>query len=118
MIGEVRYTWWYNCEIKNTPGIDLLVSDGTSAKIVQLKRPIKRKSIGFVPRQRTEKNLVLYLSISIQKGGRIDSDFHIVPSAEVIKVIAGIDAEYHKKHLEKYGEILDCSETSVSEQSI
>jgi hypothetical protein len=88
---------------KNTPGIDILVSDGKTAKIVQVKTTenSKQKPIWVCKNPKSISNDVIYVFV-ILKNGAVPS-FFVVPCKEVKKTIDRLEVEGRKKYIKKNG---------------
>ena len=86
--------------LKNTPGIDLLVSDGFSAKLVQVKTTENAKAdwICSKPKKSNDDLVYIFVALNVKAGKSAIPAYHIVPCPELIKDINKQNAIYAKKH--------------------
>jgi hypothetical protein len=89
--------------LKNAPHIDILVSDGLSAKMVQVKTTANKKNdwICGLP-EKSNKKLV-YIFVKLDPKTAENPMFYIVPSADVKTIMTKIDKEFNKRYLEIHG---------------
>jgi len=84
--------------LKNTPGIDILVSNGLYAKAIQVKTCNGPKPGWPCPiLKKTSKDLVfIFVNLNTKKSNI--PDFYIVPSSDVRKIVKAADDEYIREH--------------------
>ena len=89
--------------LKNTARIDLLVSDGVSAKMVQVKATENKKNDWGCDLPKSPNKNLVYIFVKLNTTTSRIPEFYIVPSADVTKIIAKIDEEYQKQYMAKHG---------------
>ena len=91
--------------LKNSPNIDILVSDGFSVKAIQVKTVNGPKADWPCPLPKAVSKDLVYILVNLKPKDSDTPDFYIVPSAIVKKVVNKIDAEYAKKYFARHGKI-------------
>jgi hypothetical protein len=87
--------------LKNTPGIDILVSNGTKAKIIQVKTTDNKKPDWICPMPKTANKDLVYIFVNLNTANNGIPSFHIVPSTYVIKAITAIENDYNAARIKK-----------------
>jgi hypothetical protein len=87
--------------LKNTPGIDILVSNGVKAKMVQVKTTDNKNSDWICPMPKQGNKDLVYIFVNLNTENNGIPSFHIAPSAEVIEVITSIDNLYNAARIKK-----------------
>jgi hypothetical protein len=87
--------------LKNTPGIDILVSNGVKAKMVQVKTTDNKNSDWICPMPEQGNKDCVYIFVNLNTAHNGIPSFHIVPSVEVINVITCIDNFYNASRIKK-----------------
>jgi hypothetical protein len=83
---------------KNTPGIDILVSDGEKAKIVQVKTTKGPNAAWVCPSPKTVSKDKVYIFINLNPKDSASPDFHIVPAADVRKGVEAVAKQFVIDH--------------------
>ena len=81
----------------NTPGVDILVSDGLSAKAIQVKTGNHSKTDWPCPLPKVYGKGLVYIFVNLNPKTGKGPDFYIVPSSDVYKIVKAIDDEYITK---------------------
>jgi len=89
--------------LKNTQKIDLLVSDGTSAKMVQVKTTDEKKTDWHCTLPEKALPDLVYVFVVLNSGTGEPPEFYVLPSANVIKIMNFIDRNYQGIYMENHG---------------
>jgi hypothetical protein len=92
---------------KNTPGIDILISNGIAAKNIQIKTTDTINPDWVCNKPKIVNENLIYIFIKLNRGTDNPPSFHIVPSKEVDKYIDKGSKIYNKKYLDKHGKPYD-----------
>jgi hypothetical protein len=88
--------------LKNTARIDILVSDGEAARMVQVKTSGAGKADWLCPLPETVNDNLVYIFVNLRPACGGPPEFHIVPSRDVRRIVAAgskaYAAAYQKKH--------------------
>ncbi|MDR2553696.1 MAG: hypothetical protein LBD31_11110 [Treponema sp.] len=87
---------------KNTPGIDILVSDGQTAKMIQVKTTEGPANVWVCPRLERAREGLFYVFVNLHPKDAAAPSFHVVPS-KTVKVFLDKQAqdantEYEQKN--------------------
>jgi len=89
--------------LKNTKKIDLLVSDGTHAKMVQVKTTDGKKTDWPCGLPKKALPDLVYVFVVLNSVTGEPPEFYVVPSADVKKIMNFIDRKYQTIHIKENG---------------